>query len=154
LWDWFGKGLKEVINNDVISNMNWVIDKINGLTHGLSDIWSWAGAPSIGKIDHIPKLAQGGIAVRPGWAIVGDNGPELMPMQPGTAVVPLDDATRRAAVGPVGEGYDGGGVHIGQLDVHVTGIVDLTNPNAMSAGARRMVIQLRDALRNIEGQYA
>jgi len=108
LWDWFGKGLKEVINDVVIGSMNFVIDKINGLTHGLSDLWSWAGAPSIGKIDRIPKLAKGGTAVAPGVVQVGEEGPEMMFMPTGASVEPLPkptigaQTTQTAAKTPVG----------------------------------------------------
>jgi hypothetical protein len=47
-----------------------------------------------------------------------------------------------------------GGITISNLTLNLNGIVDLTDPNAMSTNARKMVYELRNALRVVEGQYA
>ncbi|MGL4257091.1 MAG: hypothetical protein ACRCSL_12215 [Microbacterium sp.] len=49
-------------------------------------------------VPDIPMLAKGGTAIAPGLALVGENGPELLAMNRGASVVPLDRA--------------GGGVHL------------------------------------------
>lgn len=58
--------------------------------------------PGIGgkgwDVPDIPMLARGGRAIAPGLALVGENGPELLSMNRGASVVPLDRA-------------GGGGVH-------------------------------------------
>jgi hypothetical protein len=45
-------------------------------------------------------------------------------------------------------------ISIDNVTVNLQGIVDLTDPNAMSTATRRMVFDLRNALRVVEGQYA
>lgn len=99
LWDWLGSGLKLAVNA-VVVGMNWVIDQINGLTGGLSDTWSWAGIPAIGNIGHVaPMLGAGGLITEGGMAIVGDRGPELMPMKTGARVISNPDARAMFGMG-------------------------------------------------------
>jgi phage-related protein len=93
LWDWFGAGLKTVINDVVIDSMNWVIAQINSLTSSLSDVWSWAGVPSIGTISPISHLASGGTTLTGGLAVVGEQGPELVNL-PAQATVTSSRDTR------------------------------------------------------------
>lgn len=154
LWDWLGAGLKWAVNG-VIKGINVLIDGINSMTSGASDAWTWAGVPPIPPIDKIQLLAEGGIAVRPGWAVVGDKGPELLNMNAGAAVVPLDDRTRAAALGPDGgRAGNSGGIHVhGDIHVSVSAMYDFTNPNAMSATSRKAAVQIRDALRQVEQAY-
>jgi hypothetical protein len=40
----------------------------------------------------IPLLAEGGIVTRPGSAVVGEEGPELLNLPSGASVVPLNQA--------------------------------------------------------------
>lgn len=80
--------------NGMISGINWVIDKINGISFDIPD---WLGGGHIGfDLDHISKiayLAKGGILTQ-GSAIVGEAGPELLTVSGGDAIVrPLTGAT-------------------------------------------------------------
>lgn len=112
MWNWFGAELKTVINGVVIDSMNWVIRQINSLTGGLSDLWSWAGVPSIGTIDEIPHLARGATAISAGLALVGEKGPELVQLQAGARVISNPDS--RAIAAELGAG---GGAVNGQIEV-------------------------------------
>lgn len=105
LWDWLGAGMKAAVNG-VVSGMNWVIDKINGMTGGLSDTWSWAGIPRIGQIDHIPKMASGGALGLGGLAaIIGERGTEIAKLPDGTQIMP--HANTQSALAQGGR-FDGG----------------------------------------------
>jgi len=88
LWDWLKVGFKDVINW-LIDGFNFFIDKVNGVTGGLSDVWSWTGAPTIPTIHDIPKLAAGGILTSPGFVDVGDQDRERIFLPKGASVVPL-----------------------------------------------------------------
>jgi hypothetical protein len=44
----------------------------------------------VGKFPNIPKMASGGKVSRPGIALVGENGPEVVQLQKGDKVNPLD----------------------------------------------------------------
>jgi hypothetical protein len=44
----------------------------------------------VGKFPNIPKMASGGKVSRPGVALVGENGPEVVELQKGDSVNPLD----------------------------------------------------------------
>jgi len=44
------------------------------------------------SVPDIPMLARGGTAIAPGLALVGENGPELLSMNRGASVIPLDRA--------------------------------------------------------------
>jgi phage-related protein len=104
LWDWVKTGLSDIAGtvegifkstiNTIIGGINWVIDKTNDVTHGLSDIWSWAGIPGIPNLGHIsPWMADGGTATTSGVAIVGEKGPELAFLNRGDTIMPLPAAT-------------------------------------------------------------
>lgn len=73
IWDGIGRGLKGAIN--------WVIDRINSLVHGVNDVTGIVGIP---KIPDIPHLARGGTATAGQSYLVGERGPELFtPAAPG-----------------------------------------------------------------------
>lgn len=104
LWDWVKSGFSDVAAgvkgifkdtvNTIIGGINFVIDRTNNVTHGLSDIWSWAGIPGIPNLGHIsPWMAEGGTALAPGMAIVGEKGPELAFLNRGDTIMPLPAAT-------------------------------------------------------------
>lgn len=62
--------------------------------------------PGIGgkgwDVPDIPMLARGGTAIAPGLALVGENGPELLAMNRGASVIPLDRAHGSAPVINIG----------------------------------------------------
>ncbi|MEU0883663.1 hypothetical protein ABZ345_34100 [Lentzea sp. NPDC005914] len=75
--------------------------------------------------------------------LVGGDGAAL----PTAASTPVDAAVAvPAAVG--------GTVVQGDIHIHITGIVDLTDPSAMSVAARQMVVQFREALRTVEASQS
>lgn len=79
--------------------VNFVIDGVNVLIRGLNklkfDLPDWV--PGIGgrgfgiNINEIPRLAAGGDIAQAGMAIVGERGPELLHLDRGARVEPLDD---------------------------------------------------------------
>lgn len=80
--------------NGLVNGVNWVIDKINGIS---IDIPDWMGGGHIGfsldRLANIPYLAKGGVLTK-GSAIVGEAGPELLTLAGGQAVVqPLTNQT-------------------------------------------------------------
>ena len=147
MWGWIGVGLKDAANG-AIWVLNGMIHALNSLLHGLSDTWSWAGIPAIPSVPDIPYLAKGGRAIAPGVAVVGDDGPELMYMPKGASVVPLGAGGQGASASP------GASVSVQEMHFHVDGLIDLTNPNAMSANTRTMMIKIRDALKLLDAAYA
>lgn len=83
-------GVIEGLVNAAISGLNGIIGAANKIP-----------GVSIGTIGHfdIPRLAEGGTAVRSGLALVGEAGPEVITLPKGASVVPLT-----ASRGPGGMG--------------------------------------------------
>lgn len=78
MWDGIKNGFRAAIN--------WIIDRWNSLDFTIGSIdtpFGKIGGYTIGVPD-IPRLAQGGIAMAPTLAMIGDNGGR------GEAVIPLD----------------------------------------------------------------
>lgn len=78
MWEGLRTGFRAVIN--------WIIDRWNGLEFRVPGVEAFGqkiGGFTIGVPD-IPRLAQGGIAMAPTLAMIGDNGGR------GEAVIPLD----------------------------------------------------------------
>lgn len=73
------------IFNTITGIINGIIDGINGVT-GLGA----AIGINIGKIPHLPRLADGGSVVKPGAVLVGERGPEILNLPAAASVVPLD----------------------------------------------------------------
>jgi phage-related protein len=77
------------------SAINWVIGKWNGLSFTIPGVDTHI--PGVGTVGgftlntpNIPMLARGGTALGAGLALVGENGPELLAMNRGASVIPLD----------------------------------------------------------------
>ena len=87
------KGIKQIIN--------WIISGVNSMISGLNkisiDIPDWVpgmGGKSFGfNIGKIPMLAEGGNINWGGYAVVGDDGPELLDLQKGARVTPLSNSS-------------------------------------------------------------
>ena len=83
--------------NGFRSPINWVIDKVwnNGLAKAFNNVAGAVGSSAkIATIGQIPAYAKGGLAKK-GWALVGEEGPELVNFdQPGR--VYTADQTRAA----------------------------------------------------------
>lgn len=102
---WFGglpgrisknvSGMFNGITGAFKSAINWIIGKWNDLSFGIPAIDTHI--PGIGKVGgftlntpNIPMLAVGGRAIGSGLALVGERGPELLDLNAGARVVPLD----------------------------------------------------------------
>ena len=95
-------GIKNVLKNalnGIIWFVNKMIDGVNLLLAPLRTVimavgnlfganWTMGDV----KIPQIPQLAEGGVTARPGWAVTGEEGPELQYLNRGATVVPLDRA--------------------------------------------------------------
>lgn len=77
--------------NDFINDLNKIIRGINAIAAKAAMI-PGVSAGSVPQIPEIPMLAKGGNIVGSGAAIVGENGPELLELQRGARVTPLDKA--------------------------------------------------------------
>lgn len=76
--------------NTIINLVNGVIGALNGVGSFISK----ATGGTIGfKLGKIPLLAQGGTITGSGTVLVGENGPELLNLNRGASVVPLDKAS-------------------------------------------------------------
>ena len=78
-----GNTVKDVVNG-IIGNVNSVIDSINTVI-GLVNTVTGLG---IGEIGTIPQFATGVTNFAGGPAIVGERGPELVNLPPGSDVIP------------------------------------------------------------------
>lgn len=76
--------------NSIIKLVNGVIGALNGVGSFISK----ATGGSIGfKLGTIPLLAQGGTITGSGTVLVGEQGPELLNLNRGASVIPLDKAS-------------------------------------------------------------
>lgn len=144
MWDPIWNGFKAAMNFVIggWDSLHFTLPSVN-----LGPLGSFGGE-TIG-VPQIPYLAQGGTSTEGGVAVVGDAGPELMYMPKGATVVPLPTGTPvNTATGT------GGDVRIDNLTIKMDAIVDLTNPNAMTAAARAFVTRLRDALKLLDAAYS
>lgn len=108
LWDGLKSGLTGV-GNDIIRGferiINLLIRGVNGIIHTYNRI---PLAPNIGDVPevHLPRLATGGQVGIPGWAIVGEEGPEMVRMPRGAEVFSNAISQRMAAASAsAGDGY-------------------------------------------------
>ena len=91
-------GIWEAIVGGVKGYANGIIRLVNGIIDALNtiqvDIPEWVpgyGGDSFGiNLPQVPYLAKGGDITRSGWAVVGDQGPELLSLNAGAQVRPLD----------------------------------------------------------------
>ncbi len=101
------KGMWDGITEAFKSAINAIIRGWNDLRFQL-DGWTTPWGDTYGKMTidtpNIPLLAAGGTAVRPGWAITGDAGPELTYMPVGAQVIPLSERGNAGAGNPWGAG--------------------------------------------------
>lgn len=85
-------GMWDGLKSSFRSSINWIIGRWNDFSFTIGG--GTVLGVSIPKVTldtpNLPLLAKGGTATRPGWAIVGDAGPELLHMSPGATVVPLN----------------------------------------------------------------
>lgn len=86
VWDSIVQGVKDRVNK-VIEFINGMIRALNKLQVKMPD---FMGGGTIGfNIREIPMLANGGRITREGYAIVGEEGPELLKVPQGAQVEPL-----------------------------------------------------------------
>lgn len=95
--------------NGVISDINWVISKINSISVTIPDWVPGVGGKTLGfNIPTIPQLAEGGVATSPTLAEIGEGGePEaVMPLSKLAAL--LDEYTKKPKPTGGTDGQEGG----------------------------------------------
>jgi hypothetical protein len=104
--------------------------------------------------------AAGGPVDRGDVSVVGEDGPEIVVFQQSGTVIP-NDAIRRVGGAPGSGSRIVGGVqsgpasfNFGDINVQLTAIGDLRNPNGMDVATRQFVWQLRNAIKVIDQQFA
>ena len=90
IWGAITGSIKGYVNN-IIGFVNRLIDALNSIQ---VDVPEWVpiyGGLHFGiDLSHVPLLADGGDITRKGWAVVGEQGPELLNLDAGAQVRPLD----------------------------------------------------------------
>lgn len=91
--------------NAIIDGINWLIDGINSISfevpYWVPGIGGKKVGFNLGHLSHVPYLAKGGV-LEEGTAMVGENGPELLTMQAGKAVVqPLNSTNTTTNLGGI-----------------------------------------------------
>ena len=98
VWNGIVNSIKGAINK-IIGAINGMIrgavSGINGLINGINNVTGAVGIPAIPTFTapQIPLLANGGIVRTPGSVIVGEKGPEMLTLQKGAQVTPLNKTT-------------------------------------------------------------
>lgn len=122
------------------------------LAHLLNDINASAGTIQIKATNGLPggkalgANADGGGVQAGDYSLVGERGPEIVQFGRAGTVIPNEAIRKVSGDSTLAKASGVGGVTIHSLTIPITGIVDLTDPNSMTASARRMVIQLNNAL--------
>ena len=92
VWNGITNGAKTMVNG-VIKVLNTLIRGANKLQYDIPEWVPGIGGKKFGlNIPEIPMLANGGIIRRPGSVLVGERGPEILNLNRGASVVPLDRA--------------------------------------------------------------
>jgi hypothetical protein len=89
------EGIIEGVKNGFKTGLNWIIDKINdfvGKANGILQSLNAVPGVSVPSIPKIPRLAKGGTLLDNGFAMVGEEGPELISNMKGATVTPLEKA--------------------------------------------------------------
>ncbi len=98
VWNGIVNTIKGAINK-IIGGINGMIrgavNGINGLINGINNVTGAVGIPAIPTFTapQIPLLANGGIIRTAGSVIVGEKGPEMLTLQKGAQVTPLNKTT-------------------------------------------------------------
>ncbi len=91
-------GIWEGIKAAFKAPINWIIQGINAFIRGINKIKIPDWVPLVGgkgfSIGEIPLLARGGEVTSSGAAVVGEAGPELVKLNKGAEVIPLDGGAR------------------------------------------------------------
>ncbi|NCB31841.1 MAG: hypothetical protein EOM66_10605 [Clostridia bacterium] len=95
--DIFG-GIWEGIKAAFKAPINWIIQGINAFIRGINKIKIPDWVPLVGgkgfSIGEIPLLFRGGEVTSSGTAVVGEAGPELVKLNKGAEVIPLNNGAR------------------------------------------------------------
>ena len=86
----FGSGIWDGMKEGFKAAWNFIARTLNGAEFSIPAWVPGVGGKTFGLPD-LPMLADGGTAVRSGWSVVGERGPELNYMPKGASVVPLRD---------------------------------------------------------------
>ena len=92
--------------------INTIIRLVNGAIDGLNEVGNFLSDMTGGAIDftigHIPMLASGGTITGSGSVLVGERGPEILNLNRGASVIPLDRAGSGYAFGQDNRSVDPG----------------------------------------------
>jgi len=128
IWSGIVSGIKGFVNR--------IIDAINSMIRGMNrlkwDVPDWVpiiGGKSWGiSIPLIPYLAKGGDILQSGWAMVGEQGPEMVHLPRGAQVKPLSGnagAQKMEHSGTITvQGVNNRGELIGAVDIVLKGLDD------------------------------
>jgi hypothetical protein len=122
--------------------LNGLIQRIDS-SSGTVQIYGVGGGRALGA------NAEGGDVQAGEYSLVGEKGPEIVQFARAGTVIPNNEI-RRVGGDATSVRSPAGSVTIQNLTIPITGIVDLTDPNSMSIAARRMVLNLKDALNQVE----
>lgn len=90
------------IKTAISATFDWIISKAKAVFGWMQSLYNKIPGHSLisgtlnfglGALGTVPGLAAGGTVTRPGWTIVGENGPELRYQGVGATVVPLQAAS-------------------------------------------------------------
>ena len=88
------KGVFDAVVGFIKNGINNVLRLINGMIDGINTVGSFLSKATGGtvnfKLGKIPLLANGGTITGSGTVLVGEKGPELLNLNRGASVVPLD----------------------------------------------------------------
>lgn len=138
-WERAWKGVQEIFTgifrylvesakaplNGLIGLLNRAIDAVNEMIDGFNrigfDLPDWLGGgswhPSVPHIPNIPKLARGTRSALPGYALVGERGPELVQMRGGERVFTANQTRSMLQAAPAAAGDT---VSIGNITIYPT----------------------------------
>jgi hypothetical protein len=102
--------------------------------------------------------AEGGSPRAGETAIVGEDGPEIVTFGANATVIPNDRIPTIGGSSGAGSSVGGNTIYIGSISIPMTGIADFTDPNSLDVTARRMAINIGNALAQVTnsrvGAYA
>jgi len=127
IWDGIVSGIKGFVNT-IIRAINAMISGMNKLRWDVPDWVPVIGGKSWGiSIPMIPYLAKGGDILQSGWAMVGEQGPELLHLPRGAQVQPLKGGAQevRHSGTITVRGVNDAGQLMGAVDIVISALGDV-----------------------------
>ncbi len=131
----------------------------SGVYNAVDTVIKWAGSQTayvqvkpVGGAPGGRQLltnADGGPVQAGDYSVVGERGPEIVQFGRAGTVIP-HEAIRQVAGSASATGNSLPGIQNLNISIPITGIVDLTDPNSMSTAARRMVVNIVNAINQFQ----